>query len=198
MATETLRPNAEGDETAITDQYPGEGEHWDKVDEVTSDEDTYVYEYDDYWVRDLYNLPASSVGAGTINNVTVYMRAWASMSVGVGGAKISIKTAGSTVDGPEVSFANEWTTYTFSKTWLVNPVTGLAWTWAQINALQIGANIVGYQYEDGVFVTTLYVVVDYTAAPPSGWLGTFNELTAPGSAVSVASADLASVNGVTG
>ena len=43
MAIETLRPNAAGDETNIPIQVPSSGEHWDKIDEETSDEDsTYV------------------------------------------------------------------------------------------------------------------------------------------------------------
>ncbi len=42
-ATETLRPNAAGDLTQLLSQYPSSGEHWDKVDEVTSDDDsTYI------------------------------------------------------------------------------------------------------------------------------------------------------------
>ena len=40
MATEILRPNAAGDETNLYIQLPNEGEHWDKVDEVTPDENT--------------------------------------------------------------------------------------------------------------------------------------------------------------
>ena len=38
-----LRPAGTGDETDVKYQYPDTGEHWDKVDEATSDnESTYV------------------------------------------------------------------------------------------------------------------------------------------------------------
>lgn len=72
---ETLRPNAAGDETNITYQYPSTGYHWDKVDEVTADDgSTCVTTTDDTtYIRDLYNLPAST-GSGTINKITVYAR----------------------------------------------------------------------------------------------------------------------------
>jgi hypothetical protein len=194
MATETLRPDAAGDETAIGYQSPGTGAHWDKVDEAVADDSTTeLYEPDNTWVRDLFNLPASAVGAGTINSVTVWMRALVSASGGPG-AKISLKTNGTTVDGAAVSFAATWTWYNFSKVWTLNPATGLAWTWTQVNALQIGASIRGLDGDDSCDVTQIYVVVDYTA----GWSGTFNGLKTPASAVGVASASLASVVGVTG
>jgi hypothetical protein len=197
MATETLRPNAAGDETAIRRQYPSSGAHWDKVDEAVSDDSsTYVFENGSTWRRDLYNLPSSAVGAGTINSVTVWMRALTSAG-DLCGAKISLKTGVTTVDGAAESFAFDWTWYNFSKVWTLNPVTGLAWTWTQINALQIGCRLLGDDDYDEVDVTQIYVVVDYTAVA-SGWTGTFNELKTPASAVDIASASLASVIGVTG
>jgi hypothetical protein len=194
MATETLRPNAAGDETAIGYQSPGTGAHWDKVDEAVADDFTSeVYEPDNTWVRDLYNLPAHSVGSGTINSVTIYMRAL-STAKATARAKISLKTGGTTVDGATETFAADSTWYNFSKAWATNPVAGGAWTWAQIDALQIGASIRGLDGEYSCDVTQIYVVIDYTA----GWSGTFNGLKTPASAVGVASASLASVVGVTG
>jgi len=71
---ETLRPNAAGDETNITYQYPNSTYHWDKVDEASADDGTTeLHEYGSSYLRDLYNLPASS-GSGTINKITVYVR----------------------------------------------------------------------------------------------------------------------------
>ena len=71
MATETLRPNAVGDETNIT----GESavvDHYTLVDEAETDDDsTYVYENTDTYHRDLYGVENHSVGSGTINNIKV-------------------------------------------------------------------------------------------------------------------------------
>jgi len=72
---ETLRPNATGNVTDISSQYPDSGAHWDKVDEVTSDNyTTYVSTNSTGYQRDLYGIPDHSIGSGGINSVTVYFR----------------------------------------------------------------------------------------------------------------------------
>jgi len=72
--SETLRPNAAGDDTSITIQYPATGAHYDKVDDVTSDDwSTYVSTNSNSYQRDLYNMPAST-GSGSISDVTAYFR----------------------------------------------------------------------------------------------------------------------------
>ncbi|GAI22270.1 unnamed protein product, partial [marine sediment metagenome] len=64
-STETLRPSAAGDETEVSEQEPATGEHWDKVDEATSDGDsTYVSTKNDLWQEDLYNITNHSTGPG--------------------------------------------------------------------------------------------------------------------------------------
>ena len=76
MAIETLRPNAAGDLTQCS-QEPDEGSNYDKVCEVTPDDNaTYVFAEEDT-LTDLYNLQNSGVGAGEITNVRVYVRAGA-------------------------------------------------------------------------------------------------------------------------
>jgi len=55
--TYIFRPNASGNETLLEEQYPAEGEHWDKVSENTSDGDsTYVATNNATWREDLYNI----------------------------------------------------------------------------------------------------------------------------------------------
>jgi len=74
--TDTLRPNAAGDDTAISFQYPNSGAHWDKVDDVTSDNwSTYIYTRSTDYQRDLYNIPSLNITEETINDVTVYFTA---------------------------------------------------------------------------------------------------------------------------
>ena len=92
MATETLRPNAAGDEESISNATSGAGNHWQDVDEVIADEDTTIVATgDSAWLRDLYNLPASS-GSGKINNIKVYFRCAESVAEVGDGAKASIKS----------------------------------------------------------------------------------------------------------
>lgn len=154
--TLTLRPNDFGSETSITTQYPPlTGEHYDKVDEETADDDeTTVWETDDSYHRDLYNLPAPS-GSGTINFIKIYFRCCKEN----GTVKPSLKTNSTPVDGTEIVPADLWTDY--SEQWNTNPVTTAAWTWDEIDALQIGISVKG----PSCGCTQIYVEIDYT--PPS-------------------------------
>jgi len=163
MATEILRPNAAGDETSIALQEPSSGAHWDKVDEATPDENsTTVLTTSGTYARDLYNLPAHSVGSGTINSITIYFRISNTRSGVYAYAKPSQKSGTTVTDGTQQAQAG--TSFgTKSQTYTVNPATGSAYTWDEIDALQIGL-----QLKTGGFYglcTQVYVVVDYTA----GW-----------------------------
>ncbi len=71
--SETLRPDADGDDTLIDN--PPSGPHWTEVDDVISDNwSTYVSTNSTSYQRDLYSIPDHSTGSGAINSVTVYFR----------------------------------------------------------------------------------------------------------------------------
>jgi hypothetical protein len=165
MATETLRPNAAGDETGIASQHPGSGAHWDKVDDETPDENTtYVYAQSATYQRDLYNLPASSIPDGaTINFIKVYFRCATWQTDGkTGYAKASIKSDSTVTDGSE----NEVTGHiqgnfeTFSEQWNTNPADSQAWEKTDIDALQIGVSL-KKGTSSITYCTQVYVEVDY-------------------------------------
>lgn len=165
--TTTLRPNAAGDETAITTQLPGEGFHWDKVDEAgANDGDTTCVTTFDPSERDLYNLPASGIGGDTINFVKVYI--WCREDVGIGStwAKPSLKAGATTADGTGYEPTGSYTVN--SHQWNTNPDDAGAWETADIDALQIGVHIDG-DNEDSVYCSQVYVEIDHEApvAPPT-------------------------------
>ena len=168
-STETLRPNAAGDSTQFTPY--GATYNWQCVDEVTSDGNTtYVYAtHGGYgaaatWI-DLYNLPDTSL-TGTINSVTVYGVAKRFQTAG-GSFYVALKTGGGVYYGGSNAVTSTWTSY--SNAWTTNPQAGGAWTWTQINALQIGIKGTVGEYWDevarDVSCTQVYVVVNYTAEP---------------------------------
>jgi len=161
MSTLTLRPNAAGDETSITYQWPNSTYHWDKVDEVTPDNDTYVFVEASSYKRDLYSLPDHTTESGTINSIKIYFRCH-SDDVTHCRAKPSLKSDSTVTDGTEITpTQGVWTTY--SETWTTNPADSAAWEWADIDALQIGVSLYGYADDGkGSFCTQVYVVVDYT------------------------------------
>ncbi|GAI79332.1 unnamed protein product, partial [marine sediment metagenome] len=127
---ETLRPNAAGDENAISNQFPADSfpatAHWDKVDEEDVDDAaTYVSTVSTTYQRDLYNLPAHT-GIGTINFIKIYFRC--KCLIDVGDAKPSLKSDGVVTDGAKIDLTPSWTTY--SQQWETNPADDEPWEWA--------------------------------------------------------------------
>ena len=137
-------------------QIPFTGSHYDKVDEVTADATTYVAGTG----YDLYGIPDHTTESGVINYVKIFYRvlAYSQYGGGYGYSKPAIKTGGTIYYGTQITVADWWTTYNY--TWNTNPQTGVAWTWDDIDALQIGIAIMG-----NVYCTQVYIEVNYT---PSG------------------------------
>jgi len=170
MATETLRPNAAGDEENIAGvSGNGVGTHYTTVDEAEPDGDTTDVETSatDY-ERDLYNLDNHSTGSGTINHITVYANCKGDVSVTQASLKIAIKsgTGAGAPDTPSESAEKTVTTSyaEYSNQWTTNPATTSAWTWDEIDALQAGIALKEPEPAKAYMTkcTQVYVVVDYT------------------------------------
>jgi hypothetical protein len=103
-STEILRPNEIGSETWPY-QYPSEGYHWDKVDEVTADgDDTYIS------TEDYTEIPQDFYICIKENDVT----------------------------SAEIVYSLTGSYNTFSFQWSTKPSNSQAWTWTDIDNLQIG------------------------------------------------------------
>lgn len=170
MATETLRPNAAGDETNIPG-LAGSATHWGAVDDVVQDgSSTQVYTtiYSTYY-RDLYNIPSPS-GSGTINFVKVIARCYAETDTGY--VKLAVKTGGTVYESTVKSV--DWASwdYLYNNIWTTNPATGLPWTWSDIESLQIGIALTRSYYATACRCTQVYVEVNYTPpiTPPTAHL----------------------------
>ena len=164
--TEIFRPNAGGDKTGIDAQFPATGEHWDKVDEATpDDDDTYVASNSPAWKEDLYNIPDHSTQTvgGTINYVEVYMESRATANTTQTSADVQVKTNDLEDSGPAENVTTSYATYSYQ--WSDNPQTGSDWTWSQIDALQIGVEL--RQPAGGAFTrcTQAYTEVSFEAPP---------------------------------
>jgi len=162
MNIEILRPNAVGDEENIAGQEPSDGlSHYLKVDDVTPDEATTYLEPASpagTWQRDLYNV--EDLGpAGIINFVKVYGRARTyAASPDRATLKLAIKTGGTAYESAEILLTNSYTTY--SNQWTTNPKTGGAWTWSDIDSLQIGENLCRPGGTQSTYFTQVYVEVN--------------------------------------
>lgn len=166
MDTEILRPSAD---TAQKELNASSGDdNYAMVNEaIADDDDSYVYRsstvsFDRF---DLYDLPAHS-GSGTINSVTVHIRCRRTVESGY--AYTKLKTEATVHTGDEETLSGSYAN--FSKQYVNNPTTTVAWTWAQIDALQIGVRL----RQPGPFdisacrCTQVYVEVDYTPVVAAG------------------------------
>jgi len=169
VETETLRPDAAGDETNIASQLPDSGEHWDKVADETPDGDsTYVYTSNSDWQEDLYNIADHSTGVSTINYVKVYMECRADASPTQTSIYAHIKTNEAEYNGSEETVTTSYATYSYQ--WDYNPQTEEDWTWDEIDALQIGVGLREPEPTLGqnTLCTQVYVEVNYEAPLLSG------------------------------
>ena len=164
MATETLRPNAAGDECNITFENGAAcPNHFQNVDEVIADDYTTGVKTDvANWERDLYNIENHSVGSGTINSVRVYTRTIGASSPTQSCLKIVLKSGITVDEGSDLTLINVWSDD--SETWMTNPATGSPFTWAEIDSVQVGAALRQPRGGQIAFCTQVYVEVDYT--PP--------------------------------
>jgi len=165
---ETIRPNAAGDKTNILEQFPVTGDHWDKVDEATSDNDsTYVQSNSADWEEDLYNLTDHTAPSGaTINYVKVYMVVRSLKTPSGPSAYVHIKTNGAEyIGGMGEQVTTSYATYSYE--WTTNPSTNTTWTWSEIDNLQAGVGLMralGTGGGSGRYTrcTQVYVEVNYT------------------------------------
>lgn len=176
-ATETLRPNAAGDNTSINLQEPLSGEHWEKVDEDDphDGDGTFVATENWDWLEDLYNIDNHVTGSGSINYVKVYAVAKREPKKNpVPSLYIQIKTNGEEDESGWNTLTTDYATYSYQ--WNTNPQTGNPWTWDEIDAMQIGVGI--RRPNPGIYtrVTQVYAEVNYTAYNPTGTLTSINLL----------------------
>jgi len=162
--TVNLRPDDIGDEDSVESQYPDSGDNWDKVDEETSDGDgTYVYTDNGNYVEDLYNITdhTTQTAAGPINYVKVYMVVRGTTTTAGVTAYVHMKTNGTEYDGSEEVLTTDYTAYSYQ--WTLNPDTGEAWTWSEIDALQIGVGLQRPAVAEQTLCTQVYAEVSFDA-----------------------------------
>ena len=159
-----LRPDAAGSTTQLTRN--GGSANYDRVDEVTADDSTtYVYG-DGYNSRqtDTYNVLDQTL-TGTITNVRIYIRADESSSNSNVYAWTAIRIGtGSIQYGTQIGTTTSWTNYYTDYPTKTGNLGSGAWTWADINNLQIGVGLQstyssGWRYAR---CTQVWVEVNYT------------------------------------
>ena len=156
MATITLRPN-EDISTQIEISYPDA--HWDAINDVTPDEDATYILHQSGTAEDYIGLENSGA-SGVISSVKLYARGYV-LYLEIGShCYVKLFTHANKYGNIDCQNEHPWQTY--NQTFTTNPHTGLAWTWAEINALQLYIQFVA---TDHVGLTQAYIVVTYSVAP---------------------------------
>jgi len=133
MATITIRPNGAGDVTGLQATSPAGGTHYAYV----SDQSDSTVVVGNVGQSDLYNVANTAV-TGVISQIEVFVRARTGIPGATNTFYITVKTGNSSLQTVSV-----YASYTnFSYVWSVNPNTGSAWTWSDINNLQVGITVV--------------------------------------------------------
>lgn len=158
----TWRPNANGNQNDFWPEPSPEAcdINYKCVDEVVPDDDaSYCAAYGATDI-DLYGLPAHTSEKGVINHVRVCIRAETMMAVE---GRILVRTHNNNY-GNDMGYVYPWMWVDYYWQLDKNPNTGEPWTWAEIDDLEVGAEVTlaGSPLE----VTQAYAEVDFT--PPAG------------------------------
>jgi len=160
----TLRPISDSSYGGVRG-YPGftTANLWSFVDDVSPDDDS-TYIFCNYWLSGgnaKFNMTDHTVETGPINSVTIYNR---SRNNVVNGNMVanSITTHGTVYTATGKALTMQYALYT--DTWLLNPFTNVAWTWAEIDALIVGFVQYFYMGSSGEEprTTQCYAVVNYS------------------------------------
>lgn len=158
-STETLRPNAAGDEANLT------GSSWSSLSD--SNDATFVSTTSTSYLRDLYGLADTGIGSGGIVSVTAYFRLTTLVTDGnsIAYGKPAFKIGGTVYEGTEQSQQGiEWSTK--SQAYTTSPATNSLWTWNEINSMQFGISLkTNTTYT--AKCSEIYVIVTYYLDTPT-------------------------------
>lgn len=159
-ATYTLEPIADG--SSINLQVSGGGSNWEAA--RYSDGSPYVWENQNGWSIDLYELPDVEP-EGTINSVTVWIRGKAIPPITREGAWPALRTHDATYPQgapQQVLLTDEWVDY--ATVFTTNPYSGDPWTWDEVNSLEAGVRLRTSDTGPESQVDHVWVVINYGLA----------------------------------
>ncbi len=128
-------PTAAGDSTQWT---PSAGSNFQNVDDTDPDDDTTYNSSNSNGQLDLYNITDLPAFNGSVLGVDI----WSVLRKTTGGteeAKLALKTNSAIYYGDNIALTSSYALY--RKQQILNPTTGVAFTQAEANALQIGVEV---------------------------------------------------------
>jgi hypothetical protein len=166
MSTAYLLPVADGNYTSFT--AAGAANDWQCIDDPVGAPDDATTRVSltgtTTPTRESAVLGAYGSG-GTINSVTITGRAIRS-GTGTGSIRIFLRIGGTDYDGDSQNLPSGASYANYTQAWATNPATGLAWTSADLAALEAGVLITNGGITNTSSLTQLYAAVDYTPGQP--------------------------------
>jgi len=133
---ETLRPNGNGSYDNLWNS--GCSNNWQCVDETSNDgNSSYVYRTSSSYYNDVYNTENHTTGTGVIDSLIIYISCRQTSSSGR--IYTRIRTNGSNYNGTQENPGSSYSDY--STVYTTNPGTSSAWTWTEIDNLEIGVRL---------------------------------------------------------
>jgi len=157
--TLTLRPNGQGNYNTLS-ASPAVSEYLN-IDEDTADDDTTYVFSDTSDEKSSYTFPNHTTESGTINNITVYFRAREYYLDDTGHITAFVRISSTDYFGDEETLTSDYVNNNYE--WTQNPNTTSAWTWNDVDNLEVGLRLDGEHSTKQGRCTQLYAVVNYTA-----------------------------------
>lgn len=145
---------------AVSDSLIGAAEHYGRTSDQSDSNGLKVVS--STALKELLNLENTSQ-TGTINSVTAYVKAKASGSDPAEQIRILWRTYSTDYESGDISVSRAaFTEYSQQRT--TNPNTGSAWTWAEVDALQVGIRASVLASGENVWASEVWIVINYTTA----------------------------------
>lgn len=156
--TVTIRPDANGFYSAWNNYGCNSSSEFDCVDDISVASDHLASSSNN--IRETFNFTNSGLTSESVNSLTIYYFAKI-----ISGNKKNIQTLirSGGVDFFGSNFTLNGSYEYYSQIYTTNPATGLAWTVAEVDALESGMRTSTSQ--GGGNITQIYSVVDYISLP---------------------------------
>lgn len=157
MSTLILRPNS--DDT-VEQTISSGSDAYAVIDEAVLDTGDYNYKTGSGFALNLYGFPNHTTESGIINSVSLYAYIQRELPDYVGYAKFAVKISGTVYYSPVIGVLPDNTLHSYIMS--INPDTGLAWTWSEVDSLVAGIAL-GSVYTYKVMNYQLYAVISYSS-----------------------------------